>query len=60
MKSFNQNTATIVEAKNNLSQLIRKVKNGETIIITRGRKRTPIAALRPPLESKNDGSSTTS
>jgi antitoxin (DNA-binding transcriptional repressor) of toxin-antitoxin stability system len=38
-------TATIFEAKSNLSELIKKSQNGETVIITSGRKKTPVARL---------------
>jgi antitoxin (DNA-binding transcriptional repressor) of toxin-antitoxin stability system len=39
--------ATIFEAKTNLSALIKKVEKGETVIITSGRKKTPVAKLEP-------------
>lgn len=38
-------TATIFEAKTNLSELLKKAQEGETVIITSGRKKTPIARL---------------
>lgn len=38
-------TATIFEAKTNLSELIRKVQAGETVVITSGREKTPVAKL---------------
>jgi prevent-host-death family protein len=38
-------TATIFEAKTNLSELIKKARKGETIIITSGRDKTPVAKL---------------
>jgi antitoxin (DNA-binding transcriptional repressor) of toxin-antitoxin stability system len=38
-------SATIFEAKTNLSELLKKAINGETIIITSGRSRTPVAKL---------------
>jgi antitoxin (DNA-binding transcriptional repressor) of toxin-antitoxin stability system len=38
-------TATIFEAKTNLSALVKKVQKGETVIITSGRKKTPVARL---------------
>jgi len=38
-------SATIFEAKTNLSNLVRKAREGETVIITSGRKRTPVAKL---------------
>jgi prevent-host-death family protein len=40
-------TATIFEAKTNLSELIRKAQKGETVIITSGRSKTPVAKLMP-------------
>lgn len=40
-------TATIYETKTHLSELLEKVKAGETIIITSGRKKTPVARLEP-------------
>ena len=36
-------TATIFEAKTNLSELLKKAQAGETVIITSGRDKTPIA-----------------
>ena len=38
-------TATIYEAKTNLSELIKKAQKGETIIITSGRDKTPVAKI---------------
>ena len=38
-------TATIFEAKTNLSELVRKAQAGETVIITSGREKTPVAKL---------------
>ena len=38
-------TATIFEAKTNLSELLKKDQEGETVIITSGREKTPIARL---------------
>jgi prevent-host-death family protein len=38
-------TATIFEAKTNLSELIKKAQKGETVIITSGRDKTPVAKL---------------
>ncbi|HEV2646188.1 MAG TPA: type II toxin-antitoxin system prevent-host-death family antitoxin [Acidobacteriaceae bacterium] len=40
-------TATIFEAKTNLSALIKKTQAGETVIITSGRNKTPVAKLTP-------------
>ena len=38
-------TASIFEAKTNLSDLVRKAQSGETVIITSGREKTPVARL---------------
>jgi prevent-host-death family protein len=38
-------TATIFEAKTNLSELIKKAQAGEEVVITSGRERTPVARL---------------
>jgi prevent-host-death family protein len=38
-------TATIFEAKTNLSELLRKAQAGETVIITSGRDKKPVAKL---------------
>ena len=38
-------SATIFEAKTNLSGLVKKARAGETVIITSGRSRTPVARL---------------
>jgi prevent-host-death family protein len=38
-------TATIFEAKTNLSELVKKAQAGETVIITSGREKTPVARL---------------
>ena len=50
-------TATIFEAKTNLSALLKKVEEGETVIITSGRKKTPVARLEPivPVTKKRLG-----
>jgi antitoxin (DNA-binding transcriptional repressor) of toxin-antitoxin stability system len=43
-------TTTIYEAKTNLSKLVKKAQKGETIVITSGRDKTPVAkleAIRP-------------
>ena len=37
--------ATIFEAKTNLSELLKKAQEGETVIITSGREKTPVARL---------------
>jgi prevent-host-death family protein len=38
-------SATIFEAKTNLSELVRRAQAGEEVIITSGRKRKPVARL---------------
>lgn len=38
---------TIFEAKTNLSALLKKAQKGQTVIITSGRERTPVARLEP-------------
>ena len=38
-------TATIFEAKTNLSELLKQVQAGETVIITSGREKIPVARL---------------
>ena len=38
-------TATMYEAKTNLSELVKKAQKGETVIITSGRDKTPVAKL---------------
>lgn len=50
-------TATIFEAKTNLSALVKKAQSGETVIITSGRKKTPVAKLEPiqPVAKKRLG-----
>jgi antitoxin (DNA-binding transcriptional repressor) of toxin-antitoxin stability system len=40
-------TATIFEAKTNLSDLIKKAQAGEKVVITTGREKTPVAELTP-------------
>ena len=40
-------TATMFEAKTNLSELVKQVQAGETVIITSGREKTPVARLEP-------------
>lgn len=50
--------ATIFEAKTQLSQLLRKAQQGEEVIITAGRARTPVArlvAVKPARQSKRIG-----
>jgi antitoxin (DNA-binding transcriptional repressor) of toxin-antitoxin stability system len=50
-------TASIFEAKTNLSQLVKDVQKGEAVMITSGRARTPVARLEPiqPAEKKRLG-----
>ncbi len=38
--------ATIYEAKTNLSELVKKAQKGETVIITSGREKKPVAKLQ--------------
>jgi prevent-host-death family protein len=47
--------ATIYEAKTNLSELVKKAQKGETIVITSGRGKTPVAkleAIHPPVKKR--------
>jgi prevent-host-death family protein len=37
--------ATIFEAKTNLSELVKKAQKGETVIITSGRDKKPVAKI---------------
>ena len=39
--------ASILEAKTHLSALLRKAQAGEQVILTMGRKKTPVAELVP-------------
>ncbi|MGD0797634.1 MAG: toxin-antitoxin system subunit antitoxin [Acidobacteriaceae bacterium] len=50
--------ATIFEAKTNLSALIKKAQQGETVIITSGRNKTAVAKLTPitPVAKRRLGS----
>ena len=50
-------SATIFEAKTNLSQLLNQVQKGKTVIITSGRDKTPVAKLSPvePVKKKRLG-----
>jgi antitoxin (DNA-binding transcriptional repressor) of toxin-antitoxin stability system len=41
----NMITASIFEAKTNLSALVKQAQRGEVVVITSGRARTPIARL---------------
>jgi len=45
-------SATIFEAKTNLSELIKKAKAGERVVITSGREKTPVAELTAIAPSK--------
>lgn len=40
-------SATMHEAKTNLSELVKKAQAGETVIITSGREKTPVAKIEP-------------
>jgi len=45
--------ATMFEAKTRLSELVKRVQRGEKVVLTTGRKKTPVAmivALKPPKE----------
>jgi len=50
-------SATIFEAKTNLSALVKMAQKGETVIITSGRKKIPVARLDPiqPIAKKRLG-----
>ena len=51
-------SATIFEAKTNLSKLVRRAQNGEEVLITSGRERKPVArliAVDPHPESRRIG-----
>jgi prevent-host-death family protein len=50
-------SASIFEAKTNLSQLVKAVQKGEVVTITSGRSRTPVARLEPirPVAKKRLG-----
>lgn len=50
-------TATIFEAKTNLSELVKKAQKGEEVIITSGRNKTPVARLEAihPIAKKRLG-----
>ena len=49
--------ATLYEAKTNLSELVKKVQKGETVVITSGRGKTPVAKLEAihPMAKKRLG-----
>jgi prevent-host-death family protein len=44
---------SIFEAKTNLSSLIKKVQQGEVVVITSGREKTPVAKLEAIAPVKN-------
>ncbi len=47
--------ATIFEAKTNLSDLVKKAQSGETVIITSGRDKRPVArleAIKPTVKKR--------
>jgi antitoxin (DNA-binding transcriptional repressor) of toxin-antitoxin stability system len=50
-------TTTIYEAKTNLCKLVKKAQKGETIIITSGRDKTPVAKIEAvhPVRKKRLG-----
>ena len=50
-------TATIFEAKTHLSDLLQKVRNGEPVVITSGREKTPVARIEAitPVKKKRLG-----
>lgn len=50
-------SATMYEAKTNLSELVKQAQKGETVIITCGREKTPVAKITPiePVVSKRLG-----
>ena len=45
-------SATIFEAKTNLSELVRKAQMGEEVVITSGREKKPVARIEPILQMK--------
>jgi prevent-host-death family protein len=48
-------TKTIFDAKTSLSELIKKVQQGEEVVITSGRNRVPVArleAIRPAVKKR--------
>jgi prevent-host-death family protein len=50
-------TATVFEAKTRLSELLKKAQNGEAVVITSGRAKTPVARLEAiaPVKKKRLG-----
>ena len=55
-------TASIFEAKTNLSNLLKETQKGEVVIITSGRSRTPVARIEAiqPIAKKRLGALETS
>jgi antitoxin (DNA-binding transcriptional repressor) of toxin-antitoxin stability system len=55
-------TATIFEAKTNLSALVKQAQEGEVVVITAGRSKTPVARLEAihPIGKKRLGALETS
>ena len=54
-------SATIFEAKTNLSELVKQAQKGEVVVITSGRDKTPVAKLEPiyPIAKKRLGAMAT-
>ena len=50
-------SATIFEAKTRLSELIKKAQRGETVVITSGREKKPVARIEAiePIKKKRIG-----
>ncbi len=50
-------SATIFEAKTNLSNLVKRAQNGEEVVITSGRDKTPVARIEAihPVRKKRLG-----
>ena len=50
-------SATIFEAKTNLSELVKKAQQGEEVVITSGREKIPVARLQAiaPVKKKRLG-----
>jgi prevent-host-death family protein len=49
--------ASVFEAKTQLSELLKRAQQGETVVITSGRERVPVARLEPiePVTKKRLG-----
>ncbi len=45
-------TATIFEAKTNLSELVKKAQAGEEVVITFGREKKPVARIQSIQQTK--------